>query len=109
ALRKKTIVSEASHDLIFKPSTMVLPEADTYPFPFLKGADERYAMGWFVTDDFALHSGSWYGTRTLVVRDLKRPLTIAVFLNSGDAETRNELIEAAYPLIDDYLMTIAKP
>lgn len=107
ALRNKTIVSKASHDLIFKPTSMVMPEAAKYPFPFLKGADERYAMGWFMTDDFALHSGSWYGTRTMVVRDLRRPLTLAIFLNSDDADARTKLIEGTYALVDDYLMVIA--
>jgi CubicO group peptidase (beta-lactamase class C family) len=109
ALRNKTIVSKASHDLIFKPTTMVLPETAKYTFSFLKGADERYAMGWFVTDDFALHSGSWYGTRTMVVRDLRRPLTLAIFLNSEDADTRTKLIEGTYALVDDYLMLISRP
>jgi CubicO group peptidase (beta-lactamase class C family) len=109
ALRNETIISKASHELIFKPSSMVLPEAAKYTFPFLRGAAERYAMGWFVTDDFALHSGSWYGTRTMVVREMKRPLTLALFLNSEDADTRTKLIEATYPLIDDYLMLIARP
>ncbi len=109
ALRNKTIVSKASHNLIFKPTSMVLPEAAKYPFPFLKGADERYAMGWFMTDDFALHSGSWYGTRTMVVRDMRRPLTLAIFLNSDDADARTKLIEGTYALVDDYLTLIAKP
>lgn len=109
ALRNKTIVSKASHDLIFKPTSMVLPEAAKYTFPFLKGAEERYAMGWFVTDDIALHSGSWYGTRTMVVRDMGRPLTLAIFLNSDDTGARTKLIEGTYSLVDDYLMVIAKP
>ncbi|MGB5371354.1 MAG: serine hydrolase domain-containing protein [Flavobacteriaceae bacterium] len=108
ALRNKTIVSKASHELIFKPTSMVLPETAKYPFPFLKGADERYAMGWFVTDDFALHSGSWYGTRTMVVRDMGRPLTLAIFLNSDDADARTKLIEGTYSLVDDYLMALAR-
>ena len=65
-------------------------------------------MGWFVTDDFALHSGSWYGTRTMVVRDMGRPLTLAIFLNSDDADARTKLIEGTYSLVDDYLMALAR-
>ena len=60
-------------------------------------------MGWFVTEDIALHTGSWNGTRTIVVRDLERPLTIAIFMNSAQTETRSFLIEHTYNLVDAYL------
>jgi hypothetical protein len=75
---------------------MALPEKSWYPFDFLKSKEEHYGIGWFVTEDIALHTGSWNGTRTIVVRDLKRPLTIAVFMNSGEADTRSLLIEVTY-------------
>ena len=103
ALRNKSIVSDTLHQLLFEPSSMALPEKAKYPFEFLKGKEEHYAMGWFVTEDIALHTGSWYGTRTIVVRDQERPLTIAIFMNSEEAETRSVLIESAYDLVDSYL------
>jgi hypothetical protein len=82
---------------------MALPEKEKYPFEFLKGKEEQYAIGWFVTEDIALHTGSWNGTRTIVVRDKERPLTIAIFMNSGEAETRSTLIEATYSLVNSFL------
>ncbi len=103
ALRNKSIVSDTLHQLLFEPSSMALPEKAKYPFEFLKGKEEHYAMGWFVTEDIALHTGSWYGTRTIVVRDQERPLTIAIFMNSEEAETRSVLIESTYDLVDSYL------
>ncbi len=103
ALRNKSIVTDTLHQLLFEPSSMALPEKAKYPFGFLKSKEEHYAMGWFVTDDIALHTGSWNGTRTIVVRDQERPLTIAIFMNSGEAETRSVLIESTYNLMDSYL------
>lgn len=103
ALRNKSIVSDTLHQLLFEPSSMALPEEAKYPFEFLKGKEEQYAIGWFVTEDIALHTGSWNGTRTIVVRDKERPLTIAIFMNSGEAETRSTLIEATYSLVNSFL------
>lgn len=103
ALRNKSIVSDTLHQLLFEPSSMALPEKAKYPFGFLRSKEEHYAIGWFVTDDIALHTGSWNGTRTIVVRDQERPLTIAIFMNSGEAETRSALIESTYILLDSYL------
>lgn len=103
ALRNKSIISDSLHQLLFQPSSMALPEKSWYPFDFLKSKEEHYGIGWFVTEDIALHTGSWNGTRTIVVRDLKRPLTIAVFMNSGEADTRSLLIEGTYKKVNDYL------
>lgn len=103
ALRNNSIISDTLHQLLFEPSSMALPEKAKYPFGFLKSKEEHYAIGWFVTEDIALHTGSWKGTRTIVVRDKERPLTIAIFMNSGEAETRSELIEATYSLVNSYL------
>lgn len=103
ALRNKTILSDSLHQMLFEPSSMPLPENAKYTFSFLKGAEERYGMGWFITDDFALHTGSWNGVRTIVVRNRNKPLTIAVFMNSGEGETRSKLIEGTYNLVADYL------
>lgn len=106
ALRKKSIVSKAMHELIFKPSSMALSE-NSYEFNFLNNAEEKYGMGWFLTEDIALHTGSWNGTRTIVVKELKRPLTIAIFQNFASSEVRTELVEATYALVDDYLKNTA--
>jgi CubicO group peptidase (beta-lactamase class C family) len=105
-LRRNVILSPSIHKIIFKPSSMLLPEKEKYHYNFLNGADEYYAMGWFVTEDFALHTGSWIGTRTIVVRENKRPLTIAIFLNSNTT-IRDELIDETYKLINEYLKTTA--
>lgn len=103
ALRNRTILSDSLHQIIFKPSSMPLPENAKYPFSFLNGAEESYGMGWFITDDIALHTGSWNGTRTIVVRNRNKPLTIAIFMNSGEGDTRSKLIEGTYKLVTDYL------
>ncbi len=103
ALRNRTILSDSIHETLFEPSSMPLPENAKYKFSFLKGAEESYGMGWFITDDFALHTGSWNGTRTIVVRNRNQPLTIAVFMNSGEGETRSKLIEGTYNLATSYL------
>lgn len=107
ALRNKTILSAKTHELVFKPSSMVLPEDEKYQFDFLKGMDERYALGWFMTDSLALHTGSWNGTRTIVVKEFGRPLTIAIFLNFASSDTRTKLIEETYKLVDEYIKTTA--
>ena len=107
ALQEQSIVSKNMHELIFKPSSMVLPEDEKYQFGFLKGMDERYAMGWFLTKDIALHTGSWNGTRTIVMKEFERPLTIAIFLNFASSDTRTKLIEETYKLVDEYIKTTA--
>lgn len=107
ALQSKTIISEELHDLIFKPSAIILAEEEKYQFEFLNQAEQGYGMGWFVTKDIALHGGAWKGARTIVVKELKRPLTIVIFLNSDSSDLRNELIEKTYSLVDDYLRTTA--
>lgn len=103
ALRDRTILSDSLHQKLFEPSSMPLPENAKYTFSFLKGAEEKYGMGWFITDNFVLHTGSWNGTRTIVVRNRNKPLTIAIFMNSGEGETRSKLIEGTYKLVTDYL------
>ncbi len=107
ALQEESIVSKDMHELIFKPSSMVLPEDEKYQFGFLKDMDEHYAMGWFLTDNLALHTGSWYGTRTIVVKEFGRPLTIAIFLNFASSDTRTKLIEETYQLVNEYIKTTA--
>lgn len=72
ALRNKTIFSNSSiHDLIFKPSVKIPNEAE----------ELHYAMGWFISDKSANHTGGWFGVNTCVIRDIKNKLTIAIFMN----------------------------
>jgi len=66
----------------------------------LNGDEERYAMGWFVTNKIALYSGIWNGARTMVVKALDKPLTIAIFPNLNSTKIRNKLIESTYLLVD---------
>jgi len=104
ALQKQSIVSKKMHELIFKPSSIPLNE--TIGLNFLNNAEENYGIGWFLTKDFAFHTGSWIGTRTIVVKELDRPLTIAIFLNSASSDTRI-LIEETYKFVDEYIKTTA--
>ena len=77
ALRNNTIFSKATHDIIFEPSA-------TFDY---NDEERSYAMGWFVTDTTATHTGGWFGTNTYAKRYLDKPLTIAIFMN------RNTLFE----------------
>jgi len=104
ALQEQSIVSKKMHELIFKHSSM--PLNDTVGLSFLNNAEENYGIGWFLTKDFAFHSGSWIGARTIVVKELDRPLTIAIFLNSASSDTRI-LIEETYKIVDEYIKTTA--
>ena len=103
ALRNNTIVSEKHHQMLFTPSSMALSGKARHTYDFLENKEEFYGIGWFVTADIAFHTGSWNGTRTIVVRDLERPLTIAIFMNSGEADTRSILIEGTYKLVNNYI------
>lgn len=104
ALRKNSILSQKSHKLLFKGTSDVPVDFPTNRFserfPFLKKKPISYAMGWFVTDDYAFHTGGWHGTRTVVIRDLNSPLTIAIFRNSNTSV--NDLIVSTFNLVDAY-------
>ena len=86
-------------------------ETDGYPvvyvdkmiddFSFLNKGEVSYAMGWFVTDDITMHTGGWYGTSTVVLREKNRPITITIFRNSDNSI--DELIIKTYELVDTYL------
>ena len=88
ALRSQTILSNATHKLIFKPSST----------RNVDGVDHHYAMGWSVTDSTATHTGGWFGTNTFTKRYLNKPLTIAIFMN------RNTLFENDLPGKTDSLV-----
>ncbi|MBC2838151.1 serine hydrolase [Robiginitalea sp. SC105] len=112
ALRSNVILSNDLHERIFKPSSQITGDwpatghemIDLYPFN--QGKKFGYGMGWIVTDDLAMHRGSWNGTRTMVVRKLDEPLTILLFMNSN-SELRELLIIELYNLVDKYLKTTA--
>lgn len=96
ALRKKSIFSEETHDLIFKPSS-------TYQ---VDGVDKYYAMGWGVTDSTATHTGGWFGTNTFTKRYLNRPVTIAIFMNRNTL-FENDLVKKVDSLVLEYAKTTA--
>jgi len=92
ALRNKTILSEAMHEIIFKPSS-------THQ---VDGVDRHYAMGWMVTDTEACHDGGWFGTIAYTKRYLGRPLTYAIFINQ-DTLFRTGLAQKVDSLINQYI------
>lgn len=110
AIRNNSLIKKDLHNFIFEQDQALIPKEDwsndffkDYPF-----SEERiyYNYGWFRNEHTAFHTGGHYGTRTMVVHDLKRPLTIAVFLNSNQAEIRKEVVIGTYNLADEYLKTI---
>ncbi len=108
ALRNEAILSDEMRSKVFSPSSMAIPEDHGLygfisEFSFWDKEDLTYAMGWFRSGDIAFHTGSWYGTRTFVVHELGRPLTIALFLNSDSADLRNDLLNDTWQLADQYL------
>ncbi|WP_411768273.1 serine hydrolase domain-containing protein [Winogradskyella sp. A3E31] len=92
ALRNKTILSEKTHDIIFKPSSTEINN----------GVESYYAMGWGVTDSTASHSGGWFGTNTFTKRYLDKPLTIAIFMNRNTLFT-NDLVKKTDSLVVEYI------
>lgn len=112
ALRNKTILSDNTHEILFKPSIEV---PDNWGgstilkdnFTFLDTTGIGYGMGWFVTDDLAFHHGGYLGTCTITVRENKRPLTIAIFMNSNNYSTSDELINNSYKIVCKYVKTTA--
>lgn len=109
-LRNNKIFLEKTQELIFKPSSIVpknWPETNYYVdrYPFLTNRKVSYAMGWFVTDEIAMHTGGWNGTRTVVLREINRPITITLFMNSDSSF--DELIIETYKLVNEYIKTTA--
>jgi CubicO group peptidase (beta-lactamase class C family) len=99
-LRKRDILSPASHDLIFGSRTDLLNETPSW-LDFAEGRTFSYGMGWFVSDDIAYHTGGWHGTATMVMHELDRSLTIAIFRNSSDYF--DGMMNKTYALTDAYL------
>lgn len=81
ALRRKEIVSEPVHDFAFQPGTEKIADFPS-SLDFINPDEVYYGKGWFLSNDIAFHSGKWHGTSTLTIRELNRPLTIAIFRNT---------------------------
>jgi CubicO group peptidase (beta-lactamase class C family) len=77
ALRNNSIFSKEIHQLIFEKNDSIKANRSFH-------RNMSYAMGWFVNDSIAEHSGSWFGVKTYTKRYLKKPLTIGVFGNRDD-------------------------
>ncbi len=93
ALRNKTLFSEKTHELIFKPSSIIKNE---------EGDAGAYAMGWGVTDSTATHTGGWIGTNTWTKRHLNKPLTMAIFMNRGTLFSSG-LVKKTDSLVVEYI------
>ena len=74
ALRNNSIFSKEIHQSIFEKNDSIKADRSFH-------RNMSYAMGWFVNDSIAEHSGSWFGVNTYTKRYLKKPLTMAVFAN----------------------------
>lgn len=111
ALRNKTILSNKTHEILFKPSievpdnrmrmTSAKPLNDYYTFLDTTGIG--YGMGWFIADNFVFHHGGYLGTCAITVRENNRPLTIAIFMNSNRYSSLDELINNSYRIVSRYL------
>lgn len=91
ALKNKTILNKELHDLIFKPTSTEILDNDK----------QDYAMGWFVTDSLAQHSGGWFGVNTFTRRYLNKPLTLVFFANRDDLD--KELISLTDSIVKSRL------
>ncbi len=107
ALRNNSFIAKDLHLRIFEGDRISIPKTSGYYSFFKKfhfvGKELYYTKGWFRNEHVAFHTGSWFGTRTFVIHDLQRPLTIAVFLNSNLADNRNFLVNETYLLTNNYL------
>lgn len=103
ALRKGNFLSAEAHDLVFETASIKIPVEEKYKYSFHQEPFDQYAKGWFVNGDIAYHSGSWIGQRSMVVRGLEEPFTIALFMNIGDGDLRKELIDETYLIVRKFL------
>ena len=103
ALRNESAFSTEIHELIFTPAAIDVFLEKDYRFAFNRRNTVKYAKGWYIDQDIAYHTGSWYGQRAIVLRGLEEPFTIALFLNIGDSALRKELIEKTYYLVKKQL------
>lgn len=96
ALRNKTIFSESTHELIFKPSA-------EYE---INGSSRKYGIGWFVSDSAAFHTGSWFGANAYVKRYFNTPLTFLIMMNRNTL-FEGDLIDIVDSLALNYVKTTA--
>ncbi|WP_162558657.1 serine hydrolase domain-containing protein [Robertkochia solimangrovi] len=92
ALRNGMLLSDATAELIFKPSSQFT----------MNDKEMHYAMGWMVTDSTAMHTGGWFGTNTFTKRYLNKPLTIAIFMNRNTLFD-DDLVEKTDSLVLAYI------
>lgn len=105
-LRSKNILSRESHILIFEPDSIPIPIENT-DIKFLEVQTAHYAKGWEVAGDIALHGGGWFGVHTFVIHHRKKPLDIAIFMNS-ERLFQSNLIDKVYALVLDYVEELEK-
>jgi CubicO group peptidase (beta-lactamase class C family) len=99
-IRMGRVLDGDAINLIFTPGEVEIDDFSE-EFTFLEPGKAGYAAGWFVQGDKAFHGGRWYGVSTMVVHDLSRPLTIAVFRNTD--ESVDDLINGLYKIADSYV------
>jgi CubicO group peptidase (beta-lactamase class C family) len=104
-LRMGRALDGDAENLIFTPGDVEIGDLSD-EFEFLEPGKAGYAAGWFVQGDKAFHGGMWYGVSTMVVHDLSRPLTIAIFRNTN--EPLDDLINGLYKIADSYVNYIEK-
>lgn len=101
ALRNRSILSKALHELIFKPISGNI-ELHSEDMRMLKGKASSYAMGWEVFDDMAVSAGLYYGVNNWAIFEFNRPLTIVVLTNNNIL-FREKLVDNIYAVVDEYI------
>lgn len=104
-LRMGRVLDGDASALIFTPGVVEVGDFSD-EFEFLQPGQAGYAAGWFIQGDKAFHGGGWYGVSTMVVHDLSRPLTIALFRNTNESTT--DLINGLYKIADSYSLYLEK-
>ncbi|MCX2745638.1 serine hydrolase [Mangrovivirga sp. M17] len=101
ALRQYQILSETSHELIFKPVSMDI-ELHSDNMQRLKDKESFYSMGWEVTDSLAVSAGAGFGINNWSIFKFKRPLSLVIFTNN-DILFKENLVDKTYNIIDRYV------
>ncbi len=108
ALRNEKIISKKLHREALMPQVEISPEFNKLfgkVFSKIGLSPSSYGYGWFVTkknkNNLVWHQGGWYGTQSMVIRELERPLTIALFGNTDELSL--ELMTQLYNLCNLYI------
>ena len=104
-IRIGRVLDGESINLLFTPGDIEIGDFSD-DFDFLNPGQAQYASGWFIQGDKAFHGGMWYGVSTMVVHDLGRPLTIAIFRNTN--EKVDKLTNELYKIADSYITYLQK-